>query len=437
MATRRGTKNIDAAQAAPYAKRFGLLRNIDGIDYAFDNNFAQKWSKADESGDVEGIRLDTSDQLMLGGGHVVQPCLRPIIMTMPINGDIVTKAFHVFNYAARIRAIYQIHETAGNHASAVTLNVTKDSSGVAPGAGITVQSGTFNLKGTAKTLQTATLATNPATLECAAGDRLSVKLTGTATTAAAVCIVVWVQYYKLVQEFSLYVAAGNADQAFFIANRPYTVLGARYAHATAEATEPLMRLQLTQDTSTNAPGAGTDLLTNNTNAGFSGIATINVPQVGTFASNPALATGDRLSIDYSHTATELANILVTVAIAAQSERIEVPFFDIDTDVAEVVHFIADREYEFIESRQIQATAAGGASTAQLEVATGTTAIGSGLALNASTADLNGTANTIQILAPATVLATRIVPAQGRMGLDYNHTEQSLAGLVTTTSLRAI
>ncbi len=438
-----GEKSINAFLRAAMRKKLGLGRintttgAIRREDYAFDNNFPLEHESADGLSRIETVRVDKFDKLMYGGAHVVQPCLRPITCVMPVNGDIVTKVFHVFNYPARVKAIYEIHATAGNDAAAVTLNVTKDTSTDAPGAGITVQSGTFNLKGTANTLQTATLASNPNTLECAAGDRLSVVLTGTATTAAAVNITVWVQYYKLVQEFSVYVAAGNADQGFFIANRPYTVLAASFVAKTAEVTTTTQKIQLTQDTSTNATGAGTDLLTNNTNAGFSAVAAANTVQNGTWATNPTLAAGDRLSIDYSGTSTELAGICVTVAIAAQPERIEVPFFDIDTDVAEVVQLIADRDYEFIEARQIHETAAGGTSTAQIETSTSTTAPGSGTTVMASTANLNATAATVQILAPTAVLSDRIIPALARIALDYNHTEQSLTGNVTTASLRAI
>jgi len=440
MASKRGNKNFDAAARAPYAKRFGLMRTIEGLDTAFDNNYAQKWSNAADTADVEGIRVGTDDKIMLGGGHVVQPCFRPIPLRMAVNADVATKCFHVFNYAARIISIVESHGTAGNDAGAVTFQITKDGSGVAPGSGIALNTA-LSLKATANTTQTATLASEPATLEVAAGDRLSFKLTGTATACANVCIVVWVMYYQNVFETSIHVASGNADQAFFIANRPYTLLAARFAAATAETTTTSLKLQLTLDTSTNAPGAGTDLLSNNSNGGFSCTATANVPQTGslnaTGSAAYALAAGDRLSIDYSGSATELAGIVVTVAFAAQPERIEVTFFDIDTDVSECAGLVADREYEFIEARQVHATAAGGTATAQLEYATGTTAPGSGTAIMASTFDLNGTANTVQIGAPSTVLSDRILRTGARLSLDYNHTEQSLAGLVWTASLKAI
>ena len=112
-------------------------------------------------------------------------------------------------------------------------------------------------------------------------------------------------------------AALMVDQSFFVANRAYQVTGARFVHATAETTAATLLIQVTKDTSTNAPGAGTDLLTNNTNTGFDGKATANTVQVGTLTATAAsllLAAGYRLSLDFSAGATELVGVTVTVSL---------------------------------------------------------------------------------------------------------------------------
>lgn len=73
-------------------------------------------------------------------------------------------------------------------------------------------------------------------------------------------------------------------------------------------------LQLTKDTGTTAPGAGTDLLTNNTNAGFDLNATANTPQTGTFTATTAtlqFAAGDRLSMDFANTIQSTAGLYIT------------------------------------------------------------------------------------------------------------------------------
>jgi len=111
--------------------------------------------------------------------------------------------------------------------------------------------------------------------------------------------------------------ASLADQVFFIANRAYEVTDIREIHATAGSDGSAVNMQVVKDTSTNAPGAGTDLLTNNTNAGFDMKSTANTVQVGTLTSTLAslrLAAGDRLAVDFAGTLTALAGVVVTVSM---------------------------------------------------------------------------------------------------------------------------
>lgn len=111
--------------------------------------------------------------------------------------------------------------------------------------------------------------------------------------------------------------ASLVDQAFFIANRAYQVTAVKEIHSTAGNDAGAVNLQVTKDTSTDAPGAGTDLLTNNTNAGFDLKGTANTVQSGTLTGTTAslqLAAGDRLSLDFAGTLTTLAGVLVTVSL---------------------------------------------------------------------------------------------------------------------------
>lgn len=112
-------------------------------------------------------------------------------------------------------------------------------------------------------------------------------------------------------------AALMVDQTFFVANRAYQVVAVSFVSAVAEATAGSLSLQVVKDTSTNAPGAGTNLLTNNTNAGFNCKSTANTVQTGTLsttASDLQLAAGDRLALDFSAGATELVGVTVTVTL---------------------------------------------------------------------------------------------------------------------------
>jgi len=112
--------------------------------------------------------------------------------------------------------------------------------------------------------------------------------------------------------------AAATDAVFFIATRAYTVVSASEVHAVAAGGASV--LQVVKDTGTNAPGAGTDLLTNNTNTGFDLNATANTVQVGTLVASgatKALAAGDRLAIDFANAIQSSAGIVVTVCLAPQ------------------------------------------------------------------------------------------------------------------------
>jgi len=108
-----------------------------------------------------------------------------------------------------------------------------------------------------------------------------------------------------------------ADQTFFLATRAYIVTAISEVHSVAGNDAGAVNLQVTKDTSTNAPGAGTDLLTNNANAGFDLKGTANTVQAGTLAASAAtltLAAGDRLAVDFAGTLATLAGVTVTVSM---------------------------------------------------------------------------------------------------------------------------
>ena len=111
--------------------------------------------------------------------------------------------------------------------------------------------------------------------------------------------------------------ASLADEAFFIADRSYDVVAVAQIHSAAGTDAGAVNLQVTKDTGTAAPGAGTDLLTNNANAGFNLKGTANTVQNGTLVSSAAtkrLAVGNRLSVDFAGVLTALAGVVVTVTL---------------------------------------------------------------------------------------------------------------------------
>lgn len=105
------------------------------------------------------------------------------------------------------------------------------------------------------------------------------------------------------------------DQAFFVAPHACRVVAITEVHSVAAGGASV--IQVTKDTGTNAPGAGTDLLTNNTNGGFDLNATANTPQTGALTATAGaldLAAGDRLSVDFAQAIQSSAGVLITVAL---------------------------------------------------------------------------------------------------------------------------
>lgn len=101
------------------------------------------------------------------------------------------------------------------------------------------------------------------------------------------------------------------DRTLFVAPIACALVAASESHAVAAG--GASALQLVKDTGTTAPGAGTDILTNNTNSGFDLAATANTPQVGTFAAT-TFAVGDRLSMDFAQAIQSTAGLVISIIL---------------------------------------------------------------------------------------------------------------------------
>lgn len=130
-------------------------------------------------------------------------------------------------------------------------------------------------------------------------------LTGTTSASALICAT-----------YAPNSTPAATDKVFFIATRAMRVVTASQIHTVAAG--GASKLQITKDTGTSAPGAGSDILSNNTNAGFDLAATANTVQVGTFISTTGLTTlaaGDRLAVDYADAIQSTAGVVVTACMA--------------------------------------------------------------------------------------------------------------------------
>jgi hypothetical protein len=147
---------------------------------------------------------------------------------------------------------------------------------------------------------------------------LSIDYTGTLTALAGVVVVVTLQAVERRKEvtFTLQKNANLADQAFFIADRNYEILAISEIHDTAGTDGGAVSLQVTRDKLTDAPGAGTDLLSNNGSVGFNLKSSAQTVQIGTFVDTRFnfLMPQDRLSVDFAGVLTTLAGVTVTVSL---------------------------------------------------------------------------------------------------------------------------
>lgn len=411
------------------------------------NNETLKSINAAGTGFVDMMSVGADDQVRLVG-EVVKPFRQSVTLTVPLNAGMVDQCVFIVPYAMKVVGIQEIHATAGDDAGAVTINLTKDTATTAPGAGTTIMSGTFNAKGTANVLQSATLTGTAADLTLAAGDRIGVNFTGTIATLAGLVITLivepggkggWAIYRS--------VTGGIADQCFYVANLPRKVAAIYYVHSTKGTDNGAVNVQVTKDTTTNAPGAGTDLLTNNTNAGFDCKGANNTVQTGTLTATEAnlwLAPGDRLSVDFAGVTTALAGAVVVVVFEQHYERMkEVSLIGTaNADCVDRCFFLADRTYYVRDARYVNATAGtdGGAVTMQLTVDKLTDAPGAGTDILSNNTNAGFSCKTT---ASTVVLGTfiseglRCIPPGHRLSADFAGTTTSLAGAVCTVLLEAV
>ncbi len=101
------------------------------------------------------------------------------------------------------------------------------------------------------------------------------------------------------------------DRQIFVAPIACALVAVSEVHAVAAG--GASALQLVKDTGTTAPGAGTDILTNNTNSGFDLAATAQTVQVGTFAAT-TFAVGDRISLDFAQAIQSTAGLCISIIL---------------------------------------------------------------------------------------------------------------------------
>ena len=105
------------------------------------------------------------------------------------NASSIDAVFFVATRAMIVQAITCRPTVAGTDAGAVTAVIKKAASATAITSGTALHSSTYNLKGTADTIQSLTLSTTASDLLIPAGTCIGVDFTGTLTSATGVITV--------------------------------------------------------------------------------------------------------------------------------------------------------------------------------------------------------------------------------------------------------
>lgn len=406
-----------------------------GTTQVFPNGSTIYFKNAAGTALLPAISSNASDQVTVGGEQSTANYKTVTFNSRQMAIGVGTaRQFWIADSAYTVVGITESHSTAETTAATLTATINKNNS-----SGTTaLMSNTFNCKATANTPQTATMSTVAGATSIAAGDRLMWSLSTSATELAGVIVTVVLAPGNRNSQTSVFLSNTIAvDGTLFIANRPMTITGIQYMHTAAAS--GTCTVQITKDTGTDAPGAGTDLLTDNAAAGFNCQATASVIQTGTLVSAAAarLATGDRLAMDFAGTTTGLTGVVITITFAASEDRKDVTFLaNANGQHVDGAFFLADRAYEIVAARAVWSTAAA-AGNAQLTVDSGTAAPGAGLDLLSMDTNagfqIDGTANTVETATFINSANNFLLPGD-RLSIDFS-AATNIVGFVCTVTLR--
>jgi len=312
---------------------------------------------------------------------------------------------------------------------------------------------TINLKGTANTVQWASLLSPKpsgapnAGIVLATGDRLSIKVGGTATITAlaGVAITIYGRPGAKANTGAYYMptAAGTATQTVFIANRDCEISAINAIVSAPETASGTYTLDVTKDVSTNAPGAGTTCLSATVDLKTIVANTVKTPALTSTAATLRLAAGDRIAVKFAGTATPtaIAGVCVIISIRNFSSSNYInenkPTCSLrgNSLQANTLFFIADRDYLIADWSEVHSTAGSDTTppTVDLVICKGTTAVASGTSVSNSALSVHATANTVQVGAVASRRLGWLARGD-RLGLKFANPLTALVGTAVTVSL---
>lgn len=411
------------------------------------NNIPFTWADSTDTVSVHGISVDTDSRVRTDRAATLG-AREPYNFYLKAAGAMVTQTLFIADRPMVITGIFESHATAETATGTATLAIFKDTGTNAPGGGATTMTNTISLKGTANTVQTGTLLAVTADgdpnagIVMAAGDRLSAVVGGTATITAlaGVSLTIFVAPgFKEVMAIYNPSTAAIATQNFFLANRDYIITGVN-AIWSVKGTSPT--LDITTETSTTAAGSGTSILS----ATIDASATANTVTAGALTATASvlrLAAGQRLSFKIGGTAGALAMPVVIVYLQAVGTGIAyIGQVDVNysllanTNQGTTSFFIADRDYEVVDTSLIWGTAGsdGGTVTGDFQIDKGTTAPGSGTSVTTGALSVKTTAATATVIPISTSRRVKLMSQGDRLTFVTAGTLTALAGVTGSVSL---
>jgi hypothetical protein len=438
--------NFTAAMRYMFARWYDPSSNY--VVAAMDNEKDLQWADATNSYAILALRGDLDGRVQLDRG-ATNGAREAQQFYFAAAGGLVTQAFFInaTNHNMVITGVEEIHSTAETASGTATAVVTHDTSGEAPGTGTAVMTNTFNLKGTANTVQSGTLlsttqlGTSNLNLVLAPGDRLSVLVGGTATITALAGVVLTVfsapGFKELLYTYNMQANGSIATQTFGGLNRDGVVQSVWMTWSAAGTDSGTVTADCTIDAS-GVPGGGTSVLAAAQSVKMTANTPVNVPLSATAASLLGRA-GNHLSVKVTGTLTALAGLVVTVSVGPvggfhyMGEAQATFTLKANGSLATQGFFLADRDYEVLEVSTIYSTNAGAADTLDIFIDKGVVAPGGGASCLTSTISLNGSANTTIFTAANAARHLRLL-SQGDLMTAKSAAFGTTAGLTVTVSL---
>lgn len=429
--------------------------------HAWSNGFIQRFrTSVNDDSVLDGIGSDNNNNVFAFGAKQV-PYREQENFALQPNALQGTQPFWISDGYYYVTAVALRFHVACTTAGTVTGQITIDRSTAAPGAGTSLMSNTFNLKGTIDTNQNATLAagllrntianaklTNPvapySAIVIRPGDRLSFNpSTQTLTSLAGVIVSVTFAPSGVTNNYVYYQNSASlvVTSPFAAVSRPGFVVQNIYVFASAAASGACT-LNVTADADGTAAGGGNALLNAAVNLNTIVPNTLVTPALTATVANLTLPYNARLSVLLTGSTTGLAGLVVLVSTSPSNFQ-EFQFNQASNANLGTNQSIAgpfDRDYIFDSGYASIETAAGGAYTVALTADAPGVAPGAGNIMQTDNTNagfsLNGTPAT---LAVATLADRRLryLPAGYTIGLKFAGTKGATAGLVIGGALRPV